>query len=226
MDNEINAVIFDMDGVLVDSEPIHVEIENLLFKKLGLLVPDDEHATYMGKASDVMWKEIIKKRDLDWNMDELVQLNNRESQAFFSSLPVIEPMTGLVAVLELIAGHGIPMAVASSSAPETIEIILDKTGLRKYFHFVVNSQMAGKSKPEPDIFLFAAKLLNIDPAHCMVIEDSENGIKAAKTAGMYCVAYQGGNGSENQDQKMADERISDYSQLKNVLMSKIPGWDQ
>jgi HAD superfamily hydrolase (TIGR01509 family) len=108
------------------------------------------------------------------------------------------------------------MAVASSSYPEIIKIILEKTGLRKYFDVVVSSQEAGKSKPEPDVFLLAARKLGIPAKDCLVVEDSANGIKAAQAAGMSCVAYQGA-GANSQSQKEADAVVRSYAQLAMML---------
>jgi HAD superfamily hydrolase (TIGR01509 family) len=89
---------------------------------------------------------------------------------------------------------------------------LQKTGLKNYFDVVISSQMAGTSKPEPDIFLLAAKKLGIAPEKCVVIEDSTNGIAAAKSAGMYCIAF-AGPGSELQDQSQADLIIADFGEI-------------
>lgn len=213
----MKAIIFDMDGVLVDSEPFHVEIEKSLFKRFRLNISDEEHTAYMGKATDVMWSEIIKNKNLSLDVAEMVSVNYQESKKFFSSLSRIDPMPGVVDLLDELKNKGVPMAVASSSDKEAIELIMDKSGLKKYFRHVVNSNRVGKSKPEPDIFLFTAQLLDVDPESCVVIEDSTNGIKAAKAANMYCVAYSGAS-SANQDQSLADMKVSDFSDLKNVLV--------
>ena len=210
------AILFDMDGVLVDSEPFHVEIEKRMFKKMGLDISDEEHAGYMGTATDVMWAQIIKKRNLQLDVNEMTQLTIIESKLFFDGLERIEPMPGIEDLLKKITNWKIPIAVASSSDPETIRIILQKSGLEKYFSNAISSLEVGKSKPEPDVFVHAAKLLGAKPENCIVIEDSKNGIKAAKAAGMYCVAYQG-VATENQDQSQADLVISDYSRLEELL---------
>lgn len=111
------------------------------------------------------------------------------------------------------------MAVASSSDKSIIDIILDKSGLRKYFYHTVSSGEIGKSKPEPDVFLHAAKLFGVAPENCIVFEDSKNGIKAAKAAGMYCIAYSGGD-SGNQDQSQADHRIVDFNEIDVEMFLK------
>lgn len=217
--NKPQAVIFDMDGVLVDSEPFHVQNEKLMFRKLGLDISDEEHARYMGTATDVMWEQIIRERNLPLDVAETTAQTIQQEIPYFHSLEKIEPMPGLVNLLEKLRKSGIPMAVASSSDKAIIDIILEKSGLRKYFLHAVSSSEIGKSKPEPDVFLHAAQLLGVPPENCLVFEDSRNGIKAAKVAGMYCIAYSGGN-SGHQDQTFADQRIADFNELEIVHLLK------
>lgn len=216
----VKAIIFDMDGVLVDSEPFHIEIEKRMFRKMGLDVSDKEHAGYMGTATDVMWRSIIEKRNLALDVDELTRLTVQEGIPFFKSFEKIEPMPGLEKLLKRLLKAKIPMAVASSSDAETVQVITEKSGLRKYFRYAISSSEVGKSKPEPDVFLHAAKLLGEKPANCLVIEDSKNGIKAAKAAGMFCVAYSGA-AADSQDQTQADKIVSDYQELEHLLSELI-----
>jgi len=208
--------IFDMDGVLVDSEPFHVEIEKQQFLLNRLPISEEEHHGYMGVASDVMWKEIAKRHSLNISVEEITEQNRIESIRFFTELKEIPVMPGLPELLERLKQKNYPMAVASSSFPEIIELILHRTGLRNYFQVVVSSQEAGKSKPEPDVFLLAAEKLGIDPKNCLVIEDSKNGIKAAKAAGMRCVAYQS-PAVNPQSQKQADAVIKSYLDLEMLI---------
>jgi len=213
------AVIFDMDGVLVDSEPYHVQNEKLMFHKLGVDISDSEHARYMGTATDVMWEQIIRDRNLKLDVAEITNQTIQQEIPYFQSLDKMDPMPGLVNLLENLQEYGIPMAVASSSDKAIINIILDKSRLRKYFKHTVSSGEIGKSKPEPDVFLHAAKLLGVAPENCLVFEDSKNGIKAAKAAGMYCIAYSGGD-SGNQDQTQADHRIADFNEIDVEMLLK------
>jgi beta-phosphoglucomutase len=206
------AVIFDMDGVLVNSEPFYVKVEQTNFRQLGLKISEEEHQTYQGTATDRMWQLIKERHGIEHPVEELVEMTNSLVTPYFNSLESMEPMPGVEKLIEKLKEKGILLALASSSYPEVIEIILQKTRLRKYFNVVVDSKMAGASKPEPDIFLLAAKKLCVQPEKCLVIEDSTNGIKAAKAAGMYCIAF-AGSGSELQDQSQADCIISDFNLL-------------
>lgn len=212
----IKAIIFDMDGVLVDSEPFNIEIEKRQFELNHLSISEEEHHQYMGVATDVMWREIAKRQSLSLPVETLIEQNKTESIHYFTELKEIPVMPGLVDLLEKLTLKNFPIAVASSSFPEIIELILQRTGLRKHFQVVVSSQEAGKSKPEPDVFLLAAKQLGINPQDCMVIEDSANGIKAAKAAGMRCIAFEG-PGANPANQKQADAVIKSFDQLYNML---------
>lgn len=211
-----DAFIFDMDGVLIDSETFYTEMEQINFIQLGLNISHEEHITYQGTATDEMWKKIKAKHKVPYSIDELVKMTNDLTIPVFKNMEKMEPMPGVIKLLDKLKSRKIPLALASSSFPEVIEIVLDKTGLRDYFEEVVNSRMVGKSKPAPDIFLLAANQLNISPQRCIVIEDSTNGITAAKSAGMYCIAYNG-PGAEHQDQSQADFIIQDYETLSNSL---------
>ncbi len=212
MSRHFKAVIFDMDGVLADTEPYYQEIERRIFKRLELNIREDEHETFKGVAADLMWKNLKKKYHLNQSVEELVQLTSREVLLFFSSLDRIIPYPGIAGLIEKLSGNGIPLALASSSYPEVIQIVLEKTGLLPCFHVVVNSQMAGASKPDPAVFLLAAEKMGIQPVDCLVIEDSTNGIRAAKDAGMFCVAVDFPE-NKTQDKSEADLLITDYSQL-------------
>ncbi|MFW5823021.1 MAG: HAD family hydrolase, partial [Tangfeifania sp.] len=198
-----DAVIFDMDGVLVNSEPFYVEVEQTNFRQLGLTISEEEHQTYQGTATDRMWQLIKERHGIEHPVNKLVEMTNNLVTPYFSSLESMNPMPGVKNLIEKLKEKKIPLALASSSYADVIEIILQKTGLKKYFDVVVSSQMTGASKPEPDIFLLAAKKLKAEPENCLVIEDSKNGIAAAKAAGMFCVAF-AGPGSELQDQSQAD----------------------
>ncbi|MFW6259692.1 MAG: HAD family hydrolase [Tangfeifania sp.] len=207
-----DAVIFDMDGVLVNSEPFYVEVEQTNFRQLGLTISEEEHQTYQGTATDRMWQLIKERHGIEQPVNKLVEMTNNLVTPYFSSLESMNPMPGVKNLIEKLKEKKIPLALASSSYADVIEIILQKTGLKKYFDVVVSSQMTGASKPEPDIFLLAAKKLKAEPENCLVIEDSKNGIAAAKAAGMYCVAF-AGPGSELQDQSQADLIVEDFGEL-------------
>ena len=212
----IKAIIFDMDGVLVNSEPHHVIIEKGLLARLGLNISEEEHRSYLGKSSEQMWKEVRERHGLKQTAEELASLNSDEIMKHFSRLSEIELMPGVVNLLKKFRDDGVPMAVASSSNLSTIELMLTKTGLAGYFLHAMSCETVGKSKPEPDVYLHTAELLSVNPKECLVIEDSGNGIKAAKAAGMMCVEYKADKTS-GQSNPMADITIDDFSELPAIL---------
>ena len=210
----VKAIIFDMDGVLVNTEPHHLILEKKLFKRLGLEINGQEHGNYLGLSTIQMWLEITKKYDLPQTPEELTGKNREEIINYFSKLDVVELMPGIWELLEKLNQKGIPLALASASEAAVVELILSKTELKKYFTHIVSLEAVGKSKPEPDIYLHTAKLLDVAPEECLVIEDSPNGIKAAKSANMICIAY-------SKDQNLADEFTDDFSEMQEILKQYI-----
>jgi HAD superfamily hydrolase (TIGR01509 family) len=212
----IEAVIFDMDGVLVDSEPHHSAIERNQFILNGISISEEEHRAYTGTSTEMMLQDILTKHQLQLTLGDLVSQNRQASIKYFTELQELKVMDGLVDLLEKLTEKKYKLAVASSSFPEIIDIILNKTKLRKYFQVVVSGEEAGKSKPEPDIFLLAGQKLGISQKNCMVVEDSEAGIMAAQAARMSCVAYQG-PGADPKKQKEADAIVKSFEQLAMML---------
>jgi beta-phosphoglucomutase len=212
----IKAIIFDMDGVLVNTEPHHLIIEKRLFAGLGLSISEEEHGSYLGKSPVQMWTEVSVRHGLRDRAEVLAQKNSDAIIEYFSSLDKIDLIPGVKGFLDKIFDMGIPMAVASSSDVRTIDLFLSKTGIEKYFLYKVSTETVGKSKPEPDVYLYTSQLLGIAPGECLVIEDSPNGIISAISAGMYCLAYKADT-HVKLDQSMASESFSDFSLLPEIL---------
>ena len=209
---DTKAIIFDMDGVLIDSENLYKVIEKELFDEVGIMIDHEEHALYQGSSNPVMWSKIKEKYGLSVPLDELVHMTEVKVINYFGSLPVIQPMPGVVELLDRLKEKKIKLALASSSSIDVIRIILAKTGLEQFFEIVADCTEAGAGKPDPAIFLLAQKKLGIPKENCVIIEDSTNGIKAALAAGIYCIAFNG-PGSEHQDQSTADWRITRFSEI-------------
>ena len=217
---KFRAFIFDMDGVLIDSENLYKVIEQNLFDNVGVAIDQDEHISYQGCSNPVMWSKIREKHHLHTPLDELVRITQETVIRYFSSLPEIHPMPGVLKLLDKLKERKIRMALASSSTIEVISIVLAKTGLASYFDTVVDCTEAGAGKPDPAIFLLAQKKLGVPKENCVIIEDSANGIKAATAAGMYCIAFNG-PGSEHQDQSAANWRISRFSEITEKFEPEI-----
>ena len=213
---QVKALIFDMDGVLINSEPHHKIIERQLFDELNIIVSEEEHHGYLGKSSELMWQEIILKHNLHWSVEELSGKNLQSIMEYFSIPGKVELINGVEKLLGELKQAGIPMALASSAEPEVIDLFMRMSGLGKYFMHKVSFKAVGKSKPEPDIYIHTAEKLSLHPDECLAVEDSPNGIKAAKSANMICVAYSVYS-SQYKYLSMADEIINDISLLPQIL---------
>lgn len=181
------AVIFDMDGLLIDSEPYWKMSEKEVFGKLGLTLTDELLRQVMGfRLSEVVkhWYTYQPWPNANFEQTEADVL------ACVQQLIVqhAEALPGVHALLENLQQQKMPMALASSSAMSLIETVVDKLGIRGYFTFLVSAEFESYGKPHPAIFLTAAHKLGIAPVDCLVLEDSINGVIAAKAARMKCIA--------------------------------------
>jgi HAD superfamily hydrolase (TIGR01509 family) len=211
------AVIFDMDGVLIDSEPIHVEIEKKLFDKLGIEVTEAVHRSYMGASNDFMYTDLRTRFKLTESVSELMERDELFRSEYFKRLETIPVNDGLISLLHQIKTAGLKLAVATSSSPEIVNILLNKCGIYHYFDAIVTTSEAGKSKPSPDVYLLAAKKIGVSPAGCIVFEDSPNGLSAAKSAGMFCVVIQS-DSEIIKELSAADHLIQSF---RDITMAKL-----
>ena len=220
--DDCRAFIFDMDGVVVDSEDLYKIIEKELFEEVGVWISQDEHVTFQGCSYPVIWSRIKERYGVSRSLEELVEMTEEKVIRRFSSMQVIQPMPGIVDLLTWLKAKGIKLALASSSTIDVINIILAKTGLEPFFEVVVDCIEAGAGKPDPAIFLLAQKKLGVSKENCVVIEDSKNGIRAALAAGIFCIAFNG-PGSEHQDQSAASWRITRFAEIVEKLNQEVSG---
>lgn len=216
----LKAVIFDMDGVLLDSEPYHYFIEGEIYKRLGINIPEEIRVNFVGMGNKEMWTFIKNKYGLKQSIEELTQNNDRERFDYMSTLTGLLPNPGVAGLLDELKKNNIKIALASSSPKNVINILVDQISLTKYFDIMVSGDEFKNGKPEPDIFIQSAKLLRENATDCIVIEDSTNGIKAAKAAKMKCIAYKN-KGTRGQDISMADLVIDDFAKLDIVKIKNL-----
>ena len=181
------AVIFDLDGVLVDSEPLHHCAANAVLAEDGhrpLSVA--EYARYLGMTDQDMWRDLRTRRDLGQPHEHYLRRFDSHVLAEYRQHATAAP--GAVDLLDWLTACGLPLAVASSSRVQWVETCLDAIGVRRYFDRIVAGDMVTRGKPDPEIFLVAAHQLRAQPARCVVFEDSPAGVTAASRAGMYTIA--------------------------------------
>jgi HAD superfamily hydrolase (TIGR01509 family) len=212
-------IIFDMDGVLLDSEKLYMDMNQSFFKTLGAEISITEHQKFIGISATKMWTHIKEKFNLPQSVDELKEFEKELKYSKLKDANLV-PSVGVVEFLTFLKGNNHTIAIASSSLKKNIDLILQKLDIQKYFDFIISGEQVEKGKPEPDIFLKVAEHYERKPKDCIVIEDSTNGVLAAKAANMYCIGYSNPN-SGNQDLSKSDIIIDSFKdqQLLDVVES-------
>ena len=215
----LKAVVCDMDGVLIDSEPVHMEAHKRIMEKLNLPFEKDYYMQFVGSTTDYMWAKMIKDFSIDLSPDELMKMSDEFVKEINgeAGYPVMEGAKNIICTLK---DSGLKLAVASSSGISRIEQSLDKIGVRDEFDVIVSGMKVENPKPAPDVFLKAAEELNVSPDECIVIEDSLNGMKAAKNAGMICVMYENSSLGK-QDSTYADYVLQGFSGVDEKFFSMV-----
>jgi HAD superfamily hydrolase (TIGR01509 family) len=181
----IDAVVFDLDGVIVDSEQVWDDVRESYTRERGGTYTDTATRDMMGMSSLEWSRYMADALRVPGTPEEInAAVVERMLERYGSEPPLIP---GAVDAVHRVAGHW-PLAIASSSNPELIEVVLRVSGLAELFRVAVSSQEVPRGKPAPDVYLEAARRLEFDPARCTAVEDSHNGIRSAKAAGMRVVA--------------------------------------
>lgn len=208
----IRTVIFDMDGVLVDTEPLHHDAFFRHFAELGIPMTREEYATFLGSSTRNVYQLLKAQFGLPQDVEALISRKRELFGVSFEESAELDLLPGARVLIEELFRAGMPLQLASSASKETIDRVFTRFGLYPYFDNLVSGEDFPKSKPDPAIFLHAAKLSGMPPRECLVIEDSANGVTAAKAAGMFCIGYRSEH-SEGQDLHHADHVVSHLSQL-------------
>jgi HAD superfamily hydrolase (TIGR01509 family) len=216
----IEAVIFDMDGVIVNSEPIYQKIEKEMFSELGIQVDADLYRTFVGLKTQEMWGIVVNRFHLAHHPADL---DKEEEKRYLDSIYQkngMLPVEGSIQLIRSVRNHGYLLALASSNSIRAIRAVMEKFKIDEYFSFVVSGDQVIKSKPDPEIFIKTAGLLRKEPENCLVIEDSSNGVNAARKAGMKCIAYENGD-TGIQDLSEADLVVRDLRDITPDLFKII-----
>jgi HAD superfamily hydrolase (TIGR01509 family) len=208
----IKAVIFDMDGVVVDTEPLSHRANKKFYESLNIDVTDDVYSTFIGNSDKNIIQKIKDIYSIDTDSDVLVEQGLWYYCDAFDADATLELMPGVKKLVMDLHANGMVILLASSSSKVKIERVFNRFGLNPYFSYKISGQDFEFSKPHPAIFLEAVAKSGFTANECIVIEDSTNGIKAAKAAGVYCIGYKNDEHSL-QDTSLADTVITDFSQL-------------
>jgi HAD superfamily hydrolase (TIGR01509 family) len=209
-----------MDGVIVDTEPVHHYAYNQHFKKLNIEVTPEMYASFTGNSTKNIFERLKIQFNLAEEVNELIETKRKLFNDAFDSKEDLYLLDGVEGLIKDLYDNGMQLVLASSSATVTINRIFNRFGLHKYFTHIVSGEDFPKSKPHPAIFLKAAELANTLVENCIVIEDSTNGIMAAKAAGIYCIGYDSFH-SKLQDYSLADVVITDFKELSYAKIKNL-----
>lgn len=207
------AIVFDMDGVLADTEPLHSEATRRLLAAHGVEFRPSPSDNFFGLTDEEVFALLRRRYAL---APDEASLSREWVAHVISALPgAVLPLPGVPDVLDWLERAGYRLALASGSSPEIIGATLSELGIAARFPVVVSAKQVGRGKPAPDVFLEAARRLDVPPEGCLVIEDSRNGLLAARAAGMSCVAIPCGA-----------TRRQDFGEAAACLsrLSDLPAW--
>jgi HAD superfamily hydrolase (TIGR01509 family) len=216
----IQTVIFDMDGVIVDTEPVHRYAYFQHFSELNIEVTEELFTSFTGNSTRNVFQRVKTIFNLEDDVEELILRKRSLFNDSFDHKEDLELLEGVEKLIKDLHQNGIQLILASSASKVTIERVFRRFGLYPYFTHIVSGEDFPKSKPHPAIFEFAASLSIAPKENCIVIEDSTNGVLAAKAAGIFCVGYNSIH-SKLQDLSKADTVISHFDELNYTIISEL-----
>lgn len=214
--NDIKCVIFDMDGVIIDSELLHKKAYYETFISLGLEVSEELYKTLTGSSTINAFQKLIAHFNINEDPNELVLQKRKRYVNFFENDPALHLVEGVEEIIKYFYSKEITLVLASSSAMVNIDRVFNRFDLNQYFTAKISGADLTESKPHPEIFEKAAILGNVPKENCIVIEDSDNGVKAANDAGIFVFGYQNPMAAD-QTLENADKIITEFKQLKEYF---------
>lgn len=213
----LEAVIFDMDGVLIDSEREYRRVELGLAKELGIPFSADEQSGYVGIHQQVMWEEVLAGSGLTHlNADEIAQTEEDRMFDYYAH-GELDAIVRSVALVGRLFDAGIKCGLATSSIEINASAVIKRLGIDEMLSAVVCSCMVERCKPAPDIYSKCVRELGVSAGGCVAIEDSKNGCVSARSAGLKVIGYVNPN-SGNQDLGAADVVVEDMSEVTIAMI--------
>jgi len=205
------AVIFDLDGVISDTQRLHFEVDIEVLKRKGIDFSFKRIKKYAGVSDREFFRELIfkKKKFSEKEMEKIIEM---KYEILFEKMKKnLKPIKGVIELIKRLKRNSFRLGVASSSPKKAVNFILSSLKIKKYFNVILSRGDILRAKPDPEIYLKAAKLLRLKPEDCVVIEDSPSGIMAAKLAGMKCIAIT--TSLKKKQLKQADKIINSFEEL-------------
>lgn len=220
-EKKLQAFIFDMDGVIIDSEPIHSRVKMETFRHFGIDFDESRLSSYMGGTSGLIFKDVVAESGRTDITPEMLTAYKHKHYLEVLQSGGIDPVEGTRELIRALHEAGVPLGLATSSHPPVMNAILDNFEIRKYFTSVISGSELPESKPNPAIYLISAERLGAKPENCCVLEDTTNGILAAKRAGMYCIAFHNPHSGE-QDLSLADRVVEKMAEIEVEELLSLP----
>jgi HAD superfamily hydrolase (TIGR01509 family) len=209
------AVVFDLDGVLWDGEPLYHEAFNVVLAPYGHTVTDEDYVNVIGHSVEGAWAWVLKRFGIT---EEPASFLRRYDEAVMQLLEKpVEPLPGVTSVLEELHRRRLPVGLASASLRQWVDATLRGLGIEGEFETTVSASEVAHGKPAPDLYLEAAKRLAIPPENCLAVEDTTAGVASAKAAGMFAVQLRAASTALPPIPE-ADRVIDDYSQFDFSLL--------
>jgi len=215
----LKAIIFDMDGVIVNSEPLHRKAYFDMFEEFNLSVSNKLYESFTGKSTSAICKELCEIFDLSISHEKLMFSKRKHFKTIFDNDPEFQMIDGALSLIKNYFYNNLTLILASSASMTNINRIFKKFDLDKFFKAKISGADLKESKPNPEIFIKAAKLSGFSKSECIVIEDSTNGIIAAKSARIYCIGFNSPN-SKNQNYDKADLVVSNFNEIRFDYLNK------
>ncbi len=204
----IKAVLFDMDGLLADTEPINMDVAARVCGGLEFVLSEAEKQKCIGVTIEKFYRELFESRNLDLSIAGACQEHNRIYEAILRN--GVKDFPGAKSLPKSLKSRGFKLGLVSGSTKAQVGIVLSQLGILDMFDAIVSADDITKSKPDPEGFLLAAKKLGVLPEECVVLEDAEAGVKAGRAAGMVVV---GVVNSGRQDLSLANSTVQDLTQV-------------
>jgi HAD superfamily hydrolase (TIGR01509 family) len=214
---KIKAVIFDLDGVIADSEPISGKSTAMVLQKRGVRLTDEERRLAFGRRSPDIFRDALRSRKKAFTKGTIEAMVEEKNTIMLELMKgSLKAVPGSLELIRLLSGKGLRLALATSSHKDKMEMELKELGIKGLFPVVVTGDGVSKGKPNPEIFLLAAKRIGVPPSGCAVIEDSAFGVQAAKAAGMLAIGFASPN-SPGQDLSASDAIFCDLRKAGEYL---------
>src|SRR5690606_10423999 len=213
----LKAVLFDMDGVIVDTEPLHYKAYHQMFDEVSIDVSEDLYKTFTGKSTLEICITLCEQFQLSQSPEELVAIKRKHFEYLFHNDTDLQLLDGVLELIKNYHKHQITLVLASSASMPNINRIFKRFDLDQYFKTILSCADLKAAKRHPEILIKAAETSGFEKHECIVIEDSTNGIEAATAAGIFCVGFKSPH-SINQDYSKADMVISNFSEILYELI--------